>query len=89
MSKPIESAELHVYLINPHCEWVIAKSPQQALEIWADQADAEPEDDPPDAVQLHDDELFTYSDDGGDTSEEKTCAEWAARYGIGWFAREL
>ncbi len=82
----MSDAKLHVFEIWN--EWVIAATPERALEIWLN-GDGHYEDEDPEAHQLPDEEIFSYSADCGDSIEEKTCAEWAAERGEGWFAREL
>ncbi len=80
------SEMLHVFEVSN--EGVIAATPERALDLYLDE-DVRTEGEEPDVHQLPDQEIFSYSADGGDSIEEKTCAEWAIERGEGWFAREL
>lgn len=82
-------SKLHVYRFDNTFDWFAAATPESAVDHWLESHDLEEDEDPPEPKQLDDDEAFELTDDGGDTFETKTCAEWAEERGPGWIAREL
>jgi hypothetical protein len=69
------------------CDWVIASSAEEALDLWC-QATGEKRSDwsAGDFEMLPDDRLLAIFFDDGENQVIKTCGEWAAEHGRGVIA---